>query len=194
MDDDSNKCLLNMSLEIIASTQLRHTSCSAIVNRPEKAHRSVPSGLEFHQPTRQLHFSLANYNPAASFVPPHGSSQMPSPSSKSKSARRLPARMRTADAQEEPTGALLAMREAAVAKAKARPSAEGAAGSGSGGASAQARSGRDMDWTRSTDWERSAGTSGWRNWQWSSWTSSGHDWQWVRTVATGHVPGGIIHH
>ena len=46
----------------------------------------------------------------------------------------------------------------------------------------QARSGRDMDWTRGTDWEQSAGTSGWRNWQWSSWTSSGHDWQWVRTL------------
>ena len=47
---------------------------------------------------------------------------MPSPSSQSRSARRLPSRLR--ETQAQPTGRLLELREAAVAKAKARNNRE----------------------------------------------------------------------
>ena len=120
--DGFNRCPSYLSWGIIAGTQLRHTSCSVIMNKYSTDHHSVPSCFEFHQLARRFHFILASCTLTTSFVSPHSPSQMPSPSSKSMSARRLPTRIRTADAQEEPTGAWLELQEAAVAKAKARPS------------------------------------------------------------------------
>ena len=181
-DNSSDRCPTYMSPEITAFNHLRHTSYSIIENSFNTDCHTVPGCFKSHKPSGQIHIIFARCSLATSLVLLLSSAQMPSPSSRSKSARRLPTRMRLLDAQEEPTGTLLALREAAVAKAKARPAADRATGSGSGGVSAQARTGQGADWTRSTDWARNTDANGWRHWQWSSWASDSHDWQWERVT------------
>ena len=84
---------------------------------------------------------------------------MPSPSSQSRSARRLPSRLR--ETQAQPTGRLLELREAAVAKAKARE--QGAT------QATQAAPSEEEPW-----WSYSYGPG---SWSWSSWSPHSTEWQ-----------------
>ena len=180
--NSSGNCPTYMLPEITAYTSLCHTSCRIVESRSNTDRYPVQSCFNSHRLAGHIQIIFAHCSPTTSLVLPQSTAQMPSPSSKSKSARRLPTRLRAADAQEEPTGTSLALREAAVAKAKARPATERATGAGSGEASTQARTRQEGDWAQNTDWAQSTGANGWRHWQWSSWTSPTHDWQWEGTA------------
>ena len=92
---------------------------------------------------------------------------MPSPSSQSRSARRLPSRLR--ETQAQPTGRLLELREAAVAKAKAREQ-QGTT------PATQAAPSEEEPW-----WSYSYGTG---SWSWSSWSPHSTEWQRDPTTET----------
>ena len=95
----------------------------------------------------------------------------PSPSSQSRSARRLPSRLR--ENQAQPTGQLLELREAAAAKARAREQ--------QGAARAQQATSREEE-----PWWSSHYDPG--SWSWSMWTPHSTDWQWQRDQSTAPAP------
>ena len=97
---------------------------------------------------------------------------MPSPSSQSRSARRLPSRLR--ETQAQPTGRLLELREAAVAKAKAREQ------QGTPQAT-QAAPREEEPW-----WSYSYGPGAW---SWSSWSPHSTEWQKDLTAENGSLAG-----